>query len=201
MSPSKVRLPKFSKGGRAMSKSYSGLFHGTLGTSYLNSAQSSESYSDRNIEIPDHIKQALSKLKKPGDLISGKKESFSMKDVSIMSKETGVEFAHITIGDNSFLIRGDKNGAIVPQRLLGKMAKQGGTLDFHSHPHDNDCVPSRADMKMIRELQRITGQSTSQIVTPNGRTITFNWHGVISTGIVPNLIDDNLKQAYLKLWR
>ena len=184
-----------------MSKSYSGLFHGTLGSSYINSSQNSESYSDRNIDIPDHIKQTLSRLKKAGDTISGKSESFSMKDVSIMSKETGVEFARVTIGDSTYLIRGDKSGASIPQQLLKKMEKFGGTLDFHSHPYDNDCVPSIADRRMIDKLKRITGQASSQIVTPNGRTVTFNQHGVISTSTVPNLIDDNLKQAYLELWR
>ena len=184
-----------------MSKGYSGLFHGTLGTTYVNGSQNGESYADRGIDIPEHIKKALSKLKKTGATVSGKIGSFSMKDVSIMSKETGVEFAHVTIGDKTYLIRGDKGGAVVPQHLMNKMSKHGGSLDFHSHPYDNDCVPSRADRKMIQKLHRITGQSTSQIVTPNGRTVTFNEHGVISTGTVPNLIDDNLKQAYLELWR
>ena len=58
-----------------------------------------------------------------------------------------------------------------------------------------------ADRKMIGKLRIITGQATSQIVTPNGRTVTFNERGVVSTGTVPNLIDDSLKQAYLELWR
>lgn len=99
------------------------------------------------------------------------------------------------------MIRGDKNGVAVSQDLMAKMSKQGGTLDFHSHPYDNDCVPSRADTNMIRKLRHITGQATSKIVTPNGRTVSFNEYGVISTGTVPNLIDEDLKQAYLKLWR
>ena len=54
---------------------------------------------------------------------------------------------------------------------------------------------------MVKRLKSKTGQSTSQIVTPNGRTVTFNEHGVISTGTVPNLIDESLKKAYLDLWR
>lgn len=119
----------------------------------------------------------------------------------MMSKETGVEFAKVTIGDKTYIVRGDKNEAVVPESLMKKMARSGGTLDFHSHPHDNDCVPSGADREMVIILKSMTGQSTSQIVTPNGRTVTFNEHGVISTGSVPNLIDESLKQAYLDLWR
>ena len=141
----------------------------------------------------DAILLASQKLEVSEDIVE--------KDYYVMSKETGVEFAKVTIGDKTYLVRGDKNDAVVPESLLKKMARSGGTLDFHSHPHDNDCVPSGADREMVTILKSMTGQSTSQIVTPNGRTVTFNEHGVISTGSVPNLIDESLKQAYLDLWR
>lgn len=199
--PAQAELQSSLKGGSSMSKGNSGLFKGTLGTTRIKSSQNTDSYSERGVEIPKHIKDALSKLKKKGDSVTGKIENFTMKDVSIMSKETGVEFAKVTVGDKTYLIRGDKSGADVPPRILKEMQKYGGTLDFHSHPYDNDCVPSRADREMVKSLKSKTGQSTSQIVTPNGRTVTFNEHGVISTGNVPNLIDESLKQAYLDLWR
>ena len=141
----------------------------------------------------DAILLASQKLEVSEDIVE--------KDYYVMSKETGVEFAKVTIGDKTYLVRGDKNEAVVPESLMKKMARSGGTLDFHSHPHDNDCVPSGADREMVTILKSMTGQSTSQIVTPNGRTVTFNEHGVISTGSVPNLIDESLKQAYLDLWR
>ena len=141
----------------------------------------------------DAILLASQKLEVSEDIVE--------KDYYVMSKETGVEFAKVTIGDKTYLVRGDKNEAVVPESLMKKMARSGGTLDFHSHPHDNDCVPSGADREMVIILKSMTGQSTSQIVTPNGRTVTFNEHGVISTGSVPNLIDESLKQAYLDLWR
>ena len=184
-----------------MSKGNSGLFQGTLGTARINSSQKDTTYSDRGVEIPEHIKQTLSKLRNKGDIVTGNRDSFSMKDASIMSKETGVEFAKVTIGEKTYLVRGDKNGVVVPEALMKKMAKNEGKLDFHSHPYDNDCVPSRADREMLRKLKNKTGQTTSQIVTPNGRTVTFSEHGVVSTGTVPNLIDESLKQAYLDLWR
>ncbi len=183
-----------------MSKGNSGLFHGTLGTTKINSTVNSVSYSDRGIELPVHIKDALSKLKKRGDSISGTAGAFSMKDVSIMSKETGVEFAHITIGEKVYLIRGDKNGAVIPKSLREKMVSNGGTLDFHSHPHDNDCIPSGADRKMICLLKAKTGQSSSQIVTPNGRITVFNETGVVETKVVSNLIDSEMQQIYLRLF-
>ncbi|MBO4531360.1 MAG: hypothetical protein J5767_12070 [Paludibacteraceae bacterium] len=183
-----------------MSKSFSGLFHGTLGTT-LKNGSSSPSYSDRGISVPDNIKKNLSRLKKPGDIISGSKDSFPMKDVSIMSKESGVEFAHVTIGNKAYLIRGDKNGAKLTPRILAKIKKHGGSMDYHTHPYDNDCVPSKADTDMLTLLKGITGQTTSHIVTPNGRTILFGETGAVSAGTVSNVIDESLKKAFLELWR
>lgn len=183
-----------------MSKGNSGLFQGTLGTTRMNSSQNDTSYSDRGLTIPEHIQQTLSKLKKKGDIVTGAQDSFPIKDVSIMSKETGVEFARITIGNKTYLVRGNKNGAVVPETLIKRLTRHGGTLDFHSQPYDNDCVPSKADKEMLRKLKKITGQATSQIVTPNGRTVIFNEYGVVSTGTVTNIIDNDAKQIYLKLF-
>lgn len=183
-----------------MSKGYSGLFHGTMGTSYVNGFSNGESYAERGIDIPEYIKEALSKLKKPGDTISGPIGSFSMKDVSIMSKETGVEFAHVTIGNKIYLIRGDEHGVIISDKLLGEIIKHGGTLDFHSHPYDNDCIPSKEDRLIISQLKRLTGQMESVIVTPNGRITTFNEQGVIETGGVSNIINQDMKDIYVKLF-
>jgi len=61
-----------------MSKGNSGLFKGTLGTSFINSSSFEESYSDRGIQIPESIKSALSKLTQKGDYLKGSAEDFSM---------------------------------------------------------------------------------------------------------------------------
>lgn len=183
-----------------MSKGNSGLFHGTLGTTRINSSQENTSYSDRGLDIPEHIKNMLSKLKKQGDRIIGTQNDFSMKDVSIMSKETGVEFARITIGEKVYLYRGDDKGVPLSDYFKHKIAVNGGTLDFHTHPYDNDCVPSVGDCRMVKYLREHTGKDTSKIVTPNGRLITFSEHGVVSVGTIPNIIDDDARQIYLKLF-
>lgn len=182
-----------------MSKGYSGLFHGTLGTTVKNGI-SSQSYSDRGIELPEHIKQNLSRLKKTGDSISGKIGSFPIKDVSIMSKEAGVEFAKVTIGNEEILIRGNKNGATIPYKLLNRIKKEGGVFDFHSHPFDNDNQPSPDDYDTMRKIHSATGQKTSRIVTPNGRITVYSHNGVIETGIVSNVIDNDMKEVYKKLF-
>jgi len=183
-----------------MSKGLSGLFHGTMGTTHVNGSQTDTTYADRGIEIPEHIKQTISKLNRKGDYVSSDGDNYPIKDVSIMSKETGVEYAKLSIGGKSYLIRGDKNGVDVPGELLSKLTKEGGKFDFHSHPYDNDCIPSARDRETIRRISKATGQKTSQIVTPNGRTVIFDQHGVIETGNVSNIIDNEAKETYMKLF-
>ena len=182
-----------------MSKGYSGLFHGTLGTTVKNGI-SSQPYSERGIEIPEHIKQTLAKLNKAGDTITGKTGSYPIKDVSIMSKEAGVEFARVTIGDEEILIRGDEKGATIPYKLLNRMKREGGVFDFHSHPYDNDSSPSADDYYMMRVIHSATGQVTSRIVTPNGRITVYSYSGVVETSTVSNVIDSDMKEIYRKIF-
>ncbi len=80
-----------------MSKSDSGLFQGTLGSTYENSTSKETSYTDRGIEVPKHIQDALAQLKKTGDYIKSDVGGYSMTDASIMSIETGS--VSITIDD------------------------------------------------------------------------------------------------------
>ena len=117
-----------------------------------------------------------------------------------MSEESGVEFAKVSVDGKTYIIRGDKSGTVIPDPLLSKMRSGSGKLDFHSHPHNDDCIPSRSDMNLMKILRRCTGQRVSTIVTPNGRTSTFDENGVISTGTVSNKIDANHRQALIKLF-
>ena len=183
-----------------MSKGYSYLFSGTLGSSYLNDPSKEESYSDRGIEIPKRIRKVLSKLKEKGDHIVCSPDAFDMKDVSIMSKETGVEFAKVTIGDKSYLIRGDGRGTYIPDDLLKEIRVNGGTLDFHSHPRGDDLVPSQSDMRMMKVLLKATGQRSSSIVTTNGQIAHFDKDGVISVEAVKNKLDKSYRKALNKLF-
>lgn len=117
-----------------------------------------------------------------------------------MSKETGVEFASITIGGKSYLIRGDERGTVIPSTLLSKMKKGRGTLNFHSHPRNDDLIPSQADMKIMKVLSNVTGQKLSTIVTPNGRTSTFSEKGIVEISSVPNTINASYREALMKLF-
>ena len=171
-----------------------------MNSTYLNGSNDVESYSERGVDMPEHIKEKLSRLQNKGDSITGSIGEFSMSDVSIMSRETGVEFAHVTIGNETFLIRGDGKSTDIPDGLVKKMKNGGGTWDFHSHPHNDDCIPSDGDIKALKKLSKYTGQRTSVIVTPNGKISTFGKDGIISIGTVPNTIDAERQRALLELF-
>ncbi|SEL02706.1 T7SS effector LXG polymorphic toxin [Ruminococcus albus] len=172
-----------------------------LNSTHINASSSDvESYLRRGVDIPDHIKDRLSFLQNKGDLITGSVGEFSMSDVSIMSKETGVEFAHVTVGDTTYLIRGDVTSTVIPYDILDDMKKNNGIWDFHSHPFDDDCIPSPADQELLKDLYNHTGQSESVIITPNGKKSTFGPDGVISIDTIPNTIDADRQKALLELF-
>lgn len=73
-------------------------------------------------------------------------------------------------------------------------------MDFNSHPYDNDIIPSGSDRNLMKQLKKITGQQSSKIVTPNGVSAIFNEYGIIETGSVSNLIDENTRRMYEELF-
>lgn len=135
-----------------------------------------------------------------GDYVEGNRDDFSMTDVSIMSKESKVEFAKVTIGDRSYLIRGDSKGTVIPEHIMSEIKKSSGKLEFHSHPHNDDCIPSKSDRLLMHKLSILTGQKTSSIVTPNGKTSIFSEDGVVETGTVHMIIDIDMRKIYQKLF-
>lgn len=94
------------------------------------------------------------------------------------------------------------NGTVrCPTKLLNVILREsGGSLDFHSHPHNDDLMPSHSDLALMRQLRIWTGQLTSTIVTSNGKTLIYNERGSISTGTVPNTINEDLRRIYNSLF-
>ncbi len=146
------------------------------------------SFSDRGIEIPKHIKEYLNNLKKKDDFIVVDLKSFTEADVSVMSKETGVEFVKITVVEKTYLVRGNSGGTSIPNSILDEMAKNGGTLDFHTHPYNNDLIPSPADRQVLAKLEEMTGQCESKIVTPDNQVALFDKNGAKSITNVEHTI-------------
>ena len=183
--PNQPRVPAgSSKGGQWAKRETAEKIYNTVIPHHINEAVVSKTsvetpnigekatpYSKRGIEIEPRLKEYLDKLRSDGDYISGDSGSFSTNDVAILTTETGGEFAVLTAGDKSFLVRGGEKSTTIPHDLIRKIELQKGTFDFHSHPYIGDLMPSNSDIEM---LLRFPWQRTSIIVDPYGNKNKIN---------------------------
>lgn len=145
-----------------------------------NAGEKAIPYSERGIEIDIRLRGYLEELKNEGDYIVGRKGSFSPEDLSILSTEEGVEFATLTIGAKTYLLRGGERSTTIPDDIFVRLIEEHGTLDCHSHPYIMDLMPSKEDTDFIRKLE---WQEKSIIVDPNGRKEFFNKYGMMPIGV------------------
>ena len=134
-------------------------------------------YSERGIEIEPRLMQYLENLHKDGDYISRKKGEVQYRDLAILTTETGAEYTSVTIGEDTYLIRGDSLCTTIPQEMLDLIISQQGSIDCHSHPFIGDLIPSEADMKM---MEKLTWMNESTIIDPTQRVAKYNKNGLIS---------------------
>lgn len=151
---------------------------------------------DKQLSFDDWEKEWISPN---GYWIESPLSDFSATDASVLSKETGVEYAKVTIGNKAYLIRGDENGTDIPISIIEQIKNKNGVLEFHSHPFDDDLIASVSDRNMMTRLSKITGQTTSKIVTPNGKVSVFGKNGAIEISSVSNSISKEYAEA-LKRW-
>lgn len=131
-------------------------------------------YSSRGIEIEQRLQDYLDRLGKDADYIVDEAGTFQMRDLAVLTTETGVEFTTLTIDGKSYLIRGYEKGTTIPSELIDHLLKKRGTLDCHSHPYIGDLRPSMEDKSLLAML---TWQDESVIIDPNQSAMTFTVHG------------------------
>ncbi len=152
-------------------------------------------YVDRDIELPENIKAYDKKLKNKGDYITGAANEFTESDIQLLTAKAITEFAVISIGAKSILLKGDEISTEIPKNILNEIIENNGTLDFHTHPYEGDILASLADMEVIGMLEEKTGQERSKIVSIDGKYSVFNKYGVIETGVIERKIDNNYKKT------
>lgn len=153
-----------------------------------------ETYASRGISISERHLSMMEQLSRNGSFIVGEKGSFSTEDIAILSHETGVEYTIFTIGDKSYLLRGDEQSTSIPSELSYLLQDQKGTVDAHSHPFVGDMVPSMADKDMMTILP---WQDKSVIVDPTGQGIYFTKDGATEAFMHDRKNDG---QLYEDLW-
>ncbi|MCD7959477.1 MAG: hypothetical protein LUF89_08405 [Ruminococcus sp.] len=145
----------------------------------------------RDVKLSDEAKSYDEQLQKKSDYITGKSGAFREDDVRWLSAKNGVEYACLTIGDESVLIRGDSGSTSISDEFFDRLVKNGGTFDYHTHPYDGDIIPSQSDMALMGKLSGLTGQETSKIISTDGLYSTYTEYGIVETGTVTREIDDD----------
>ena len=131
-------------------------------------------YSERGIAIPERNKEMMEQLQKSGDVIHAPAGTYTPADLAMLSHETGVEYTAVTVGDTSYLIRGEERATTIPSELTYLIETNHGTVDAHSHPFIDDLSPSPADKDMMGSLP---WQEKSVIVDPTGKAADFTSEG------------------------
>ena len=79
--------------------------------------------------VPAQIREYIKMMPKYGSCIKVEK-AIPFEDIAILSRQTGTEFASITIGDKNYIIRGDALKTPLPNEIISK--KRHFKLSFAS---------------------------------------------------------------------
>jgi SPP1 gp7 family putative phage head morphogenesis protein len=145
-------------------------------------------YSDNM--LPDNVKSNLHRLKKAGDCIETE-AVISFGEIALMSRQTGVEFASITIGSKNYILRGSATSTTLPAELFEELKKKKGVLNCHSHPFVGDTRPSVEDLNLCRMMP---WQNQFYIVSPDNTYSIYTKGGIQETRILAkDLSGENLE--------
>lgn len=147
--------------------------------------------------VPENIKEYLNSLQEDGDSLTLDSRP-TIKDLSLLSRQTGVEFAALSVNGKNILIRGNSSATTISSTLFEELEKHKGTLNYHSHPFIGDIIPSKADLSVAKMMY---WQDKFKIVSVDGITSLYNKNGIIETGTVENIILETDKSLFEELFK
>ncbi len=147
--------------------------------------------------IPKEINGYISQMPNYGSCIEVDK-ALDFYDISLMSRQTGTEFAAITIGDKHYLIKGDEKGTPISAKMMEEMRKYGGTLDCHSHPYIGDLKVSETDLELAKDMY---WQDVFYVISPDGKYAVYNKYGIVEIRTVNRWISEDNKKFYEDLFK
>lgn len=122
-------------------------------------------------KIPEKIKNYINKMTEYGSTLQVD-SPISFEEIGLLSRQTGTEFASITIGKKHYIVRGDATKTPLSLEVFS----QKGVLNCHSHPYVGDIRPSLEDLKVA---QGMTWQKEFYVVSPDGKYGTYSANGII----------------------
>ena len=114
--------------------------------------------------LNSHRQSMLNRVPEIGDSATFRHETLELIDLAYLTAKTGHEFAILRGKDIDILFHGDSRHCEFPETLVEMMIGHKVEIIGHSHPGEDDPVPSMADRIALIKL----GQKRSVVVS--GRT-------------------------------
>lgn len=111
-----------------------------------------------------HRQTMLSRVPEIGDSAIFRHESLELIDLAYLTAKTGHEFAILRGKDMDVLFHGDSRNCSFPETIGEMMMSHKLEIVGHSHPGEDNPVPSRGDRVALKKI----GQRSSTVVS--GRT-------------------------------
>jgi len=111
-----------------------------------------------------HRQAMLNRVPEVGDFASFKRNVLELKDLAYLTAKTGDEFAILRGKDADILFHGSSTQCRFIDTLADMMSSHKLELVGHSHPGEDDPIPSQGDRDALKEI----GQARSVVVS--GRT-------------------------------
>ena len=111
-----------------------------------------------------HRQSMLNRVPEVGDFASFRLGSLELIDLAYLTAKTGHEFALLRGKENDILFHGEPLHCDFLGDLADLLVKRKLVLVGHSHPGEEDPIPSAADRQALSEI----GQKKSAVVS--GRT-------------------------------
>lgn len=118
----------------------------------------------------------LSKLPTNKSTMYVKKSDFSVSDLAALTAKTGDEFAMFTLGSRRLIVRGNKQGVSIGDKLLEKIKTENWKWSAHVHPGTSDLVLNASGIPGDRLMLATLEQEQSLILNSAGRRNVFNNH-------------------------
>ena len=107
-----------------------------------------------------HRQSMLNRVPEIGSFASFKRESLELRDLAYLTAKTGHEFAILRGKDGDILFHGDARHCHFTDTLADMMASRKLEIMGHSHPGEDDPIPSQDD----RDALKVIGQARSAVV-------------------------------------
>ena len=123
-----------------------------------------EAIREGNAGLNAHRQGMLDRAPEVGDSSIFKREALELIDLAYLTAKTGEEFAILRGKDLDILFHGDARHCEFPETIVDMLMAHKLEILGHSHPGEDDPVPSPGD----RQALRIIGQNRSVVIS--GRT-------------------------------